>query len=77
MSKLKDDGKIRAIGASVPDTTPDYVVGELALNKVDSIQIIYNLFEQYPNWNIFPVCKKLNIGVIVCVPFDEGALTGK
>jgi len=77
MSRLKKDGKIRAIGVSVPDTTPDYVIGALALNKVDCIQIIYNLFEQYPNWNIFPVCKKFNVGVIVRVPFDEGALTGK
>jgi len=77
MSKLKQQGKIRAIGVSVPDTTPDNVIGALALGKVDSVQVIYNIFEQYPQWNLFPVCEKLGIGVIVRVPFDEGALTGK
>jgi len=77
MSRLKQEGKIRAIGVSVPDTTPDNVIGSLALGKVDAIQVIYNIFEQYPEWNLFPVCERLGIGVIVRVPFDEGALTGK
>lgn len=77
MSKLKGQGKIRAIGVSVPDTTPDNVIGALALDKVDAVQVIFNIFEQYPQWNLFPVCQKLGIGVIVRVPFDEGALTGK
>lgn len=77
MAKLKQQGKIHAIGVSVPDTTPDNVIGALALDRVQSVQVIYNIFEQYPQWNLFPVCEKLGIGVIVRVPFDEGALTGK
>ena len=77
MTKLKSQGKIRAIGVSVPDATPDDVIGALALGKVDSVQVIYNIFEQYPRWNLLPVCQKLGIGVIARVPFDEGALTGK
>lgn len=77
MTKLKEQGKIRAIGVSVHDTTPDSVIGALALDKVDSVQVIYNIFEQYPLFNLFPVCKRLNKAVIVRVPFDEGSLTGK
>jgi aryl-alcohol dehydrogenase-like predicted oxidoreductase len=77
MQRLKEQGKIRAIGVSVPDTTPDNVIGALALEKVDVVQVIYNLFEQYPRWNLLPVCQRLGIGVIVRVPFDEGALTGR
>lgn len=77
MMQLKAQGKIRAIGASVPDTKPDSVVGALAQGRVDSVQAIYNLFEQYPQSNLFPVCEALGTGVIVRVPFDEGALTGK
>lgn len=77
MLKLKDQGKIHAVGVSVPDTTPDNVIGALALRKVQAVQVIYNIFEQYPQWNLFPVCQKLGIAVIVRVPFDEGALTGK
>ncbi len=77
MSLLKEQGKIRAIGVSVPDTTPDNVIGALALGKVDTVQVIYNIFEQYPEWNLFPVAEKLGTGIIVRVPLDEGALTGK
>lgn len=77
MTKLKQQGKIRAVGVSVPDTTPDNVIGALALARVEVVQVIYNIFEQYPRWNLFPVCEKLGIAVIDRVPFDEGALTGK
>ncbi len=75
--QLKKEGKIRASGASVPDTTPHYIIGSLIDGKIDSVQLIYNLFEQFPAWNILKLCKEKEIGVIVRVPFDEGALTGK
>lgn len=77
MQKLKADGKIRAIGVSVPDTAPDSVIGALVNERVDSVQVIFNLFEQYPRWNLFKVAEKMKAGIIVRVPFDEGALTGK
>jgi aryl-alcohol dehydrogenase-like predicted oxidoreductase len=77
MARLKEEGKIRAIGVSVPDATPDNIIGSIANGRIDSIQVIYNLFEQYPEWNLFPVCEKFGTAVIVRVPFDEGALTGK
>lgn len=77
MQQLKKEGKIRAIGVSVPDTTPDSVIGSLVNERVDSVQVIFNLFEQYPRWNLFRVASETNTGIIVRVPFDEGALTGK
>lgn len=77
MYRLKEKGKIRAIGVSVHDTSPDSVIGSLILEKVDSVQVIYNIFEQYPQFNLFPVCEILKKAVVVRVPFDEGALTGK
>lgn len=77
MCRLKEQGKIRAIGVSVHDTSPDSVIGSLILSKVDSVQVIYNIFEQYPQFNLFPVCEKLKKAVVVRVPFDEGSLTGK
>ena len=77
MQQLKQDGKIRATGVSVHDTTPDSVIGSLVNDRVDAVQVIYNLFEQYPDWNLLPVCRRMNTAVIVRVPFDEGALTGK
>lgn len=77
MIQLRQQGKIRAIGVSVPDTAPDSVIGALTLGKIDTVQVIYNLFEQYPRWNLFPVAERLQTGILVRVPFDEGALTGK
>lgn len=77
MTKLKQDGKIRAVGVSVPDTRPESIAGALALGLVQAVQVIYNLFEQFPKWDLFPVSEKLGAGIIVRVPFDEGALTGK
>ncbi len=76
IAKLIEAGKIRAAGVSVPDKTPDCVIGALALGKIQVVQVIYNIFEQYPQWNLFPVCERLGIGVIVRVPLDEGALAG-
>ena len=48
----------------------------LATGLVDSVQVVYNLFDQNPEDELFPACRELNIGVIARVPFDEGSLTG-
>lgn len=77
MSKLKQQGKIRAIGVSVHDTTPDSVLASLVNGRVDAVQVIYNIFEQYPQFNLLPISEKMGTGIIVRVPFDEGSLTGK
>jgi aryl-alcohol dehydrogenase-like predicted oxidoreductase len=44
---------------------------------IDSVQVIYNIFDQTPERTLFPACIKHKIGVLARVPFDEGALTGK
>ncbi len=76
MQRLKEQGKVRAVGVSVPDTTPENVIGSLARGEVDAVQVIYNLFDQVPRQNLFPVAERLGAGIIVRVPFDEGALAG-
>ena len=77
MDKLKRDGKIRAVGVSVPDDDQDSAIGAIVDNKIDAVQLLYNIFEQTPQYNLLPVCEKFNIGVINRVPLFEGALTGK
>jgi aryl-alcohol dehydrogenase-like predicted oxidoreductase len=44
---------------------------------VDTVQVIYNVFDQSPEDELFPACQEHDVGVIVRVPFDEGALTGR
>ena len=76
VEKLKREGKIRHIGVSVNRWEPDNVLETLRTGLIDAVQVIYNIFDQAPEDNLFPLCRKLNIGVIARVPFDEGTLTG-
>ena len=74
---LKSSGKVRAVGISINDHQPDSGIGIIETGLIDSVQVIYNIFDQTPEKNLFPACLKHNIGVIARVPFDEGSLTGR
>ena len=43
---------------------------------IDAVQVIYNIFDQNPEDELFPACRANNVAVIARVPFDEGTLTG-
>ena len=75
--RLKEQGKIRAFGASVPDTKPGCVVGAVESGRVDAVQAVFNIFEQRPKEALLPACERAGACFIARVPFDEGALTGK
>lgn len=74
---LKASGKVRAVGVSINDHQPDSAIGIIETGLIDSVQVIYNIFDQTPERTLFPACQKHNIGVIARVPFDEGSLTGR
>jgi aryl-alcohol dehydrogenase-like predicted oxidoreductase len=76
VSALKADGKIRCIGISINDHQPDNALRAVQSGKFDTVQVIYNVFDQTPEQSLFPLCESQNVGVIVRVPFDEGSLTG-
>jgi aryl-alcohol dehydrogenase-like predicted oxidoreductase len=76
MEDLKREGKVRAIGVSINRWEPWNGIRALRTGLVDAVQVIYNIFDQAPEDELFPVCRELNIGVIARVPFDEGSLTG-
>ncbi|HTY09690.1 MAG TPA: aldo/keto reductase [Bacteroidota bacterium] len=75
--RLKSDGKIRAFGISINDHEPESALKAARTGLVDSFQVIYNIFDQSPEEELFPFCQKNNIAVIARVPFDEGGLTGR
>jgi aryl-alcohol dehydrogenase-like predicted oxidoreductase len=77
IAKLKEQGKIRFFGISINYHQPDNALKVGATGLVDSFQVIYNIFDQTPVNNLFPLCQEKNIGIIVRVPLDEGGLTGK
>ncbi|HZJ19150.1 MAG TPA: aldo/keto reductase [Pricia sp.] len=73
---LKTSGKIAAIGISVNRWEPQNGIKALKTGFIDAVQVIFNIFDQAPEDVLFPLCEKLDIGVIARVPFDEGTLTG-
>jgi len=76
VEKLKKEGKVKHFGVSVNRWEPDNVLNTLKTGMIDSVQVIYNIFDQNPEDKLFPLCRELNIGIIARVPFDEGTLTG-
>jgi aryl-alcohol dehydrogenase-like predicted oxidoreductase len=76
ITKLRQQGKIRYVGISINDYQPANAIGALRTGQIDAVQVIYNIFEQAPQDELFPACQELNIGVLARVPFDEGGLTG-
>jgi aryl-alcohol dehydrogenase-like predicted oxidoreductase len=74
---LKSEGKIRFFGVSINDHQPANAVRLIETGVVDTVQVIYNVFDQSPEDELFPACQEHGVGVIVRVPFDEGALTGR
>jgi aryl-alcohol dehydrogenase-like predicted oxidoreductase len=73
---LKREGKIRHFGVSINDHQPANAVKLIETGLVDTVQVIYNVFDQSPEDELLPACQEHGVGVIVRVPFDEGALTG-
>ena len=76
MLDLKDQGLIKAIGISINRWEPWNGVKTVRSGFIDTVQVIYNIFDQNPKDELFPACRDMNVGVIARVPFDEGTLTG-
>jgi len=73
---LKREGLIRAAGISINRWEPEQSLRTLRTGAIDAVQVIYNVFDQAPEDELFPLCGELNVAVIARVPFDEGSLTG-
>jgi aryl-alcohol dehydrogenase-like predicted oxidoreductase len=76
VTDLKEQRLVRGIGISLNRWEPTNVIKALRTGAVDAVQVVYNIFDQAPEDELFPVCRELDIAVIARVPFDEGSLTG-
>ena len=76
LEDLKTSGKARAVGISINDHQPDSALEIIRTGLIDTVQVIYNVFDQSPERKLFPLAQEHNIGVLARVPLDEGALTG-
>jgi aryl-alcohol dehydrogenase-like predicted oxidoreductase len=76
MIDLKKQGLFHAIGISLNRWEPWNGIKAVRSGLIDTVQVIYNIFDQNPKDELFPACREMNVGVIARVPFDEGTLTG-
>jgi aryl-alcohol dehydrogenase-like predicted oxidoreductase len=75
-ARLKEEKLVRAIGISINRWQPANVLRALETGLIDAVQVVYNVFDQAPEDQLFPECVRRSIAVIARVPFDEGSLTG-
>ena len=73
---LIKEGKVASFGISVNRWEPENCLQTLETGLIDSVQVIYNIFDQAPEDTLFPYCLQHDIAIIARVPFDEGTLTG-
>ena len=73
---LRGSGKVRAVGISLNRWEPWNGIRAVREGLVDAVQVIYNIFDQNPEDELFPACREKDVAVIARVPFDEGSLTG-
>jgi aryl-alcohol dehydrogenase-like predicted oxidoreductase len=76
VDELKREGSVKAFGISLNRWEPWNGVKAVRSGLVDSVQVIYNIFDQAPEDELFPACRENGVAVIARVPFDEGSLTG-
>jgi aryl-alcohol dehydrogenase-like predicted oxidoreductase len=76
VADLRREGLARHIGISVNRREPENVLDTLRTGLIDAVQVVYNVFDQAPEDELFPLCRELGIAVIARVPLDEGSLTG-
>jgi aryl-alcohol dehydrogenase-like predicted oxidoreductase len=77
VDELRTSGKIRFFGISINDHQPANALRLIEAGAVDTVQVIYNVFDQSPEDELFPACREHGVGVIARVPLDEGGLTGR
>jgi len=75
VAKLRREGLCEAIGVSVNRWEPWNGVEAVKQGVADAVQVIYNIFDQNPEDQLFPICQAADAAVIARVPFDEGSLT--
>jgi aryl-alcohol dehydrogenase-like predicted oxidoreductase len=77
VDRLRSDGKIRHFGISINDHQPSNGLRLVRSGAADTVQVIYNVFDQSPEDELLPACGEQDVGVIARVPLDEGGLTGR
>ena len=76
VEELKSSRGFENFGISLNRWEPWNGLAVIATGLVDAVQVIYNIFDQAPEDELFPACAEADVGVIARVPLDEGGLSG-
>ncbi len=76
IDELRSQKLFSAVGISINRWEPWNAVRTVRSGLIDSVQVIYNIFDQNPEDELFPACREHDVAIIARVPFDEGTLTG-
>src|SRR4051795_4111654 len=77
LDDMRSQKLINAIGISINRWEPWNGIRAVRSGRIDSVQVVYNIFDQNPEDELFPACDEMDVAVIARVPFDEGSLTDK
>ena len=75
LDRFKREGKIRFYGVSLENTSDGLVA--IQTGKPDTLQVVYNIFHQDPEEELFPLAQKDHIGILARVPLERGVLSGR
>ncbi len=76
INDLRQQGLFRAVGISINRWEPRNGTRAVMSGLIDSVQVMYNVFDQNPEDELFPACAAQDVGVIARCPLDQGSLTG-
>jgi aryl-alcohol dehydrogenase-like predicted oxidoreductase len=54
---MSSQGLLKAIGLSLNRWEPSNGIGAVKTRLIDSVQVIYNIFDQNPEDELFPTCR--------------------
>jgi aryl-alcohol dehydrogenase-like predicted oxidoreductase len=75
MERLQEIGKVRYWGVSI--STNEEGVEIINRGWGNALQVLYNVLNQSPSSELFPLAKQKGYGIIARVPLASGLLTGK
>jgi aryl-alcohol dehydrogenase-like predicted oxidoreductase len=64
IEKLRASGKVRAVGISMNRWEPWNGIRAVKSGLIDAVQVIYNIFDQNPEDELFPACRAHDVAVI-------------
>jgi aryl-alcohol dehydrogenase-like predicted oxidoreductase len=76
IDELRRQGLFQAVGMSLNRWEPWNGVRAVKSGLMDSVQVMYNIFDQNPEDELFPACAAMDVAVIARCPLDQGTLTG-